>query len=74
MVATNILSGAAVIAVGIFFAVCATLKSDFIVFRLCVERSKLCWGDKTYRFYQVVAGMLIVFGALLIAGVMPFKQ
>lgn len=52
-------------AVGLFMLVCGTLKSEFIIYRLMVARSRILWGqgDAVHRFYQV-CGLIIVLGAL----------
>ena len=42
-------------AVGLFILVCGTMKSEFIVYRLLVARSRLLWGDgdAVHRFLPV---------------------
>jgi len=43
-------------------------KSDFIVYRLIVARSKILWGDNTHRFHQIVGAIIVVFGVLVAVG------
>jgi len=65
----NVLWGILVILVGSFLLICGRLKSNFIVYRLMVARSKILWGDNAHRFHQVAGAMVIVFGILVAAGV-----
>ena len=64
----NILWGFLMVAVGLFMLICASTKSEFIVYRLMVARSRILWGEKVHRFYQIAGTMVIVFGALLALG------
>ena len=53
-------------AIGMFMLVCGTLKTDLIVYRLLVARSRIVLGegDAVHRFYQVVGIILFVLGIL----------
>jgi len=55
-------------AAGLFMLVCASLKSEFIIYRLLVARSKILWGEKVYRFHQITGAIVIIFGALVALG------
>jgi len=48
--------------------VCASVKSEFVIYRLLVYRSKILWGEKVYRFHQITGAAVIVFGALVALG------
>jgi len=61
----DILWGILIIFAGLFLTICGTVKSDFIIYRLLVYRSKRLWGEKVHRFYQVVGVIVIVFGLLV---------
>ena len=61
----DILWGVLIILAGIFMTICGTVKSNFIVYRLFVYRSRLLWGDNVHQFYQVVGIMVIIFGLLV---------
>ncbi|MBL7135231.1 MAG: hypothetical protein ISS81_01400 [Candidatus Marinimicrobia bacterium] len=61
--------GLAFIAIGLFMLVSALLKSNFIVYRLMVARSKMLWGEKVHGFYVVVGVILIILGILAALGV-----
>lgn len=58
-------------AIGLFMLVCGTLKSEFIVYRFLVARSRIAWreGDAVHRFFQVVGVVLLVLGLLWVSGV-----
>ncbi|WP_442505885.1 hypothetical protein SH528x_004698 [Novipirellula sp. SH528] len=61
----HVLWGCLIVAAGLFMLVCGLRKSDFIVYRLMAARSKILWGEKVHRFYQIVGVIVIVFGALV---------
>ena len=67
----HVLWGILMAAVGLFMLVCGTLKSEFIIYRLMVYRSRILWGqgDAVHRFYQVSGLIIIVLGALWALGV-----
>ena len=58
-------------AVGLFMLVCGTLKSEFIIYRLMVYRSRILWGegDAVHRFYQVSGLIIVILGVLWALGV-----
>jgi len=56
-------------AVGLFMLISGRLKSDFIIYKLMVARSKMLWGENVHRFYQVVGVILIIVGILAALGV-----
>ena len=61
--------GILITAVGLFMLVSGISKSDFIVYRLLVARSRGLWGKNVHRFYQAVGVILIVLGILAALGV-----
>ena len=61
----HVLWGALIGLAGLFFLVCGRLKSDFLVYRLMVARSRILWGDKVHGFHQVAGVMMVVFGILV---------
>ena len=56
-------------AAGLFMLVCGTAKSEFIIYRLMVARSRILWGDAVHRFYQVSGLIVMVLGFLWALGV-----
>ena len=64
----HILWGCLIAAVGLFMVICGSTKSEFIIYRLMVARSRILWGEKVHRFYQIAGAMVIVFGALVAFG------
>jgi len=65
----HILWGCLIAAVGLFLSVFGTTKSEFIVFRLLVARSKILWGKRVHGYFQVVGVLVFVFGVLVALGV-----
>lgn len=61
--------GVIMAAVGLFMLVSGITRSNFIVYRLLVARSKMFWGENVHRFYQAVGTVLIVLGVLAALGV-----
>ena len=55
--------------IGLFMLVCGTVKSDFVVYRLLVARSRILWGDAVHRFFQVSGVIVAVLGILWTSGV-----
>lgn len=67
----NILWGTMMAVVGLFMLACGTVKSEFIIYRLMVDRSRILWGegDAVHRFYQVSGLIVMVLGVLWALGV-----
>ena len=61
----HILWGSLMMAAGLFMLVCASLKSEFIIYRLMVYRSKMLWGENVHRFHQIAGAVVIAFGVLV---------
>lgn len=57
-------------AAGLFMLACGTMRSEFIIYRLMVARSRILWGkgDAVHRFYQVSGLIIMVLGVLWAAG------
>jgi uncharacterized membrane protein HdeD (DUF308 family) len=53
--------------IGLYLLISGITKSNFIVYRLFVARSKVLWKseEKVHRFYQVVGVLIIIFGILV---------
>ena len=66
----HVLWGVLMVAAGLFMLVCGTLKSEFIIYRLMVYRSRILWGqgDAVHRFYQVSGLIIVILGALWASG------
>lgn len=50
--------------IGVTLIYWSATQSNFIVFRLLRERSRLIWGDNVHLFYVVVGTVLIGLGLL----------
>jgi len=57
--------GLILVAIGSLFIFWGRTRSEFVVYRLLVARSRLAWGDRVHGFYQVSGGLMIAFGALV---------
>ena len=44
-------------------------KSDFVIYKILVARSKMLWGNNVHRFYQVAGIIVMGFGILLMLGI-----
>jgi hypothetical protein len=64
----HLLWGILIALAGLFLLVCGRLKSDFLIYRLIVARSRILWGDNTHRFHQIVGVIVIVVGVLVAVG------
>lgn len=65
----NLLWGLLVAAIGALFVYWASTSSSFAIYRGLEARSRMLWGDRVHRFYQVVGAILIVLGVLWATGV-----
>ena len=65
----HILFGSLMALIGLFLAVSATLRSDLVIYRLLVARSRILWRDRVHLFHQVVGAILVVVGLLWACGV-----
>jgi len=56
---------------GLFMLACGTMKSEFIIYRQMVARSRILWGkgDAVHHFYQVSGLIIIVLGVLWALGI-----
>jgi len=64
----HILWGILIILVGLFITISATVKSNFIIYRLLVYRSKILWGEQVHRFHQIAGTIVIIVGVLVALG------
>jgi uncharacterized membrane protein len=60
--------GSLIAAVGLFMLICGITKTNFIVYRLMVARSRVLWGEKVHVFYQIAGLLVIIFGTLFALG------
>jgi hypothetical protein len=69
----NILWGCLTAAIGLALFIGGYLKSEFVLYRLLVARSRLLWGERVHKFHQVAGLMVLLFGILLALGIIPMK-
>ena len=65
----SIFWGVLIIVAGLLLLIGGILKSDFIIYRLMVYRSKILWGENVHRFYQFIGLIIIIFGVLVTIGI-----
>ena len=65
----NVLWGTVMMAIGASFVFWGSTGSDFVVYRYLAARSRILWGERVHRFYQVVGAALVVLGLLWAVGV-----
>jgi hypothetical protein len=64
----HVLWGILIVLAGLFLTISGTLKSNFIIYRLLVYRSKILLGEHVHRFHQIVGIIVIIFGVLFALG------
>lgn len=64
----NIFWGVLMAIIGLPMLVCGTMKSDIVVYRLLVARSRILWGDAVHRFFQVSGLIVALLGILWASG------
>jgi len=64
----HVLWGILIVMAGLFLLVNGSLKSEFIIYRLLVYRSKILFGEHVYRFHQIAGIIVIVVGVLVALG------
>ena len=60
----NYLWGSLVFLIGLFMFISALKKSEFIIYKLLVARSKVLWGENVHSFYTIVGVFLMGFSSL----------
>ncbi|TWT33741.1 hypothetical protein KOR34_35740 [Posidoniimonas corsicana] len=61
--------GGLMIAIGLLMSWWAAARSDFVVYRLLVARSRLLWGDRVHAFHFVAGLLVALCGLLMVLGV-----
>ena len=71
----HVLWGTLMAAAGLFMLICGTTRSEFVIYRLLVHRSKISFDqeDAVHRFYQRSGLVVAVLGALWALGVIGRK-
>jgi hypothetical protein len=64
----HVLWGILIVIAGLFLLIFSSLKSEFIIYRLLVYRSKILWGKHVHRFHQIVGIIAIIVGVLVAIG------
>ena len=61
--------GILMIAIGLFMFVCGLMKSEFIIYKILVTRSKMLWGKHVHQFYQITGIAIIIVGIFMATGI-----
>lgn len=64
----QLLWGSLMVLAGLFLLVCGRMRSNVLIYRLLVARSRILWGENVHRFHQVAGAMVIGFGILIALG------
>ena len=64
----HVLWGILIVIAGLFLLISSSLRSEFVIYRLIVYRSKILWGEYVHRFHQIVGIIVIVVGVLVAIG------
>jgi len=64
----HVIWGILIISAGILLLVGGSKKSNFIIYRFLVARSKILWGKHVYRFHQIAGAIVVVFGIFVAFG------
>ena len=65
----HVLWGFSTAAIGALILFWSSTGSQFFIYRLLSERSRLLWRGHVHRFHQMVGAILIALGVLWAAGV-----
>ncbi|KAB3527445.1 hypothetical protein [Alkaliphilus serpentinus] len=60
----NILWGSLMLLIGLFLFVSSIRKSDFIIYKLLVARSKILWGENVHTFFIMVSIVIMGLSSL----------
>lgn len=65
----NLLWGILMALIGLFLLVSALYRSDFIIYKLFVAKSKLFWGDNVHTFFVLIGVLLLGLSSLFFFGI-----
>lgn len=60
-------AGVLVAVFGALLVIAALTRTEFVLYRLLVARSRILWKDRVYGFHVVAGTLCIVAGILIIA-------
>ena len=70
----NVIVGGVVIGIGVLVLIGNLLKSENILYRMLKARASICAGEDNARVcISVQFTLMIIFGVLLLTGVIPMK-
>jgi len=65
----NIVWGILTIIIGLFMLISSIMKSEFIIYKLLVARSKILWGENVHNFLMISGILIIIMGVLMTMGI-----
>ena len=65
----NVILGILTIIIGLFMVISSILKSEFIIYKLLVARSKILWGKNAHNFLMISGILIIIMGILMTIGI-----
>ena len=65
----NIIWGILTIFIGLFMLISSIIKSEFIIYKLLVARSKILWGKNAHNFLMISGILIIIMGILMTIGI-----
>ena len=65
---TEQLIGIVVVAIGVYFFVCATWKRDFVLYELKTRRAVKWYGERAHTLYQCLGVGAVVLGIVKALG------
>ena len=60
----NILWGSLMLLIGLILFISSIRKSEFIIYKLLVARSKILWGENVHTFFIVVSIVIMGLSSL----------
>ncbi len=64
----NIIYGILTIIIGLFMLIRSIVKSEFIIYKLLITRSKILFGKNIYEFMMVSGVLIIIVEFLMTVG------
>lgn len=58
---------------GLLMVLGGLTKSEFVIYRLLVARSRALWGDNVHIFFVLVGLAIVIFGLLIAMGYVKTK-
>jgi len=60
----NFLWGTLMLLIGLFILISSLSKSNFIIYKLLVARSKILWGENVHTFLLIIGIIIMILSSL----------